>query len=313
MIRPLLVSAILFSFAYASSQPKAEVAFRIPERDLIPEGIAYDPVDKNFFLGSIQKSKVIRIALSGKITDFVTDGLLNVLGMKVHGRKLWVCNNTPEHDTTTFISNLHIFDLPTGKLFKKYTLNDGTKHLFNDVVISSAGTGYVTDSNGGAIYVVKQDSDTLEALVSRGGIRYPNGIALTPDEKKLVVSTGSGLGIVLIDIATRAITPLQSERFLLIGFDGLYRSKNSLIGIQNVTYPEAILEIRCNDTFTAVTEIRPKAISLPEFDTPTTGVLVGDYLYFIANSQLMQVTGGGGKIKDPAALKETVIMRVKVE
>src|SRR4051812_9537514 len=64
----------------------AEVAFTINEKDLIPEGIAYDPAQKEFYVGSILKRKIVRIDSSGRASDFTSegqDGLFKVLGMTV--------------------------------------------------------------------------------------------------------------------------------------------------------------------------------------------------------------------------------------
>lgn len=311
-----IVCALALVCQFVIAQTKPQIAFRISEKDLIPEGMTYDPVSREFFVGSIQKKKVVRISASGKVSDYkpsIAAGLFDVLGMTVKNEMLWVCNNSPEYDTTRFISCLHIFDLKKETLWKKYILNDGKKHLFNDVVVTNAGVGFVTDSDGGAVYRISPGSDTVETFLPPGSLRYPNGIALSSDEKKLFVSTGSGLGIVSVDLQSKVVTPLQNERFLLIGNDGLYRYKNSLIGVQNVTFPEAILQYRCNEDFTAIHEIIPRAVNLPEFDSPTTGVVVGDYFYFIANSQLLQLIGQKGQLKKPGELKETLIMRVSLE
>ena len=41
------------------------VAFRVDERDLIPEGLAHDPVTGDFFLGSLFKRKIVRVGRRG--------------------------------------------------------------------------------------------------------------------------------------------------------------------------------------------------------------------------------------------------------
>jgi DNA-binding beta-propeller fold protein YncE len=311
-----LFAFFLLASQLAFAQQKPEVVFRIPEKDLIPEGIAYDPVQKEFYLGSIQKKKIVRITSDGKVSDLIPSngsGLIEVLGMKVQNQKLWVCNNSPEYDSVERISSVHIFDLKTRKVWKRYTLKDGKRHLFNDVVITSGGVGYVTDSEGRGIYRISTNADTVETFIPPGTIAYPNGIALTPDEQKIIVCTGGGMGIISIDLQSKKIQSVAHEKFLLIGMDGLYRFNNSLIAIQNVTFPESILELKCNADFTAVEKIIPRAVNIPEFDSPTTGVIVDNYLYFIANSQLLQIIGNKGQIKKPAELKETLIMRLKMD
>src|ERR1700722_3213765 len=50
------------------------VAYTLRERDLAPEGIAYDPVDKSFYVSSISKHKIVRLAPDGSVTDFKSSG-----------------------------------------------------------------------------------------------------------------------------------------------------------------------------------------------------------------------------------------------
>ena len=63
MFTPSFVPSLLLSIAAfgqaAAADHRSELAFRIPERDLFPEGIAYDPVSDTFFLGSVRKRKNI--------------------------------------------------------------------------------------------------------------------------------------------------------------------------------------------------------------------------------------------------------------
>ena len=50
--------------------PDAPVAFRLKDPKLIPEGIAYDPTNKRFFLGSIAQHKIIVTDAKGEAHDF---------------------------------------------------------------------------------------------------------------------------------------------------------------------------------------------------------------------------------------------------
>jgi hypothetical protein len=152
----------------------------------------------------------------------------------------------------------------------------------------------------------------VEEFIAPGGLGYPNGITATPDETKILVVTGSALGIVSIDLQTKKISPVLHPRFMLIGFDGLYLYKNQLIGIQNNIYPEAVMRLNPTRDFGGFSSMEFLASNHPQFDTPTTGVLAGDYFYFISNSQLFQIIGNRGVIKNPATLKETIIMKIKL-
>jgi hypothetical protein len=297
------------------AQKKPQIVAVVKEKDIIPEGIAYDEKSKTIFLSSIHKNKILLISPEGFIDDFVStgkDGIKQVLGMKVRDGQLWACNNTAEEDTVNREANLHVYDLASKKLIKRITIKDGTKHLFNDLYITRNGDAYVTDSDGAGIYLIKNGSDKAEPFIKGGTIPYPNGITATADEKKIIVSTGGGQGIVSIDLATKEIKSITHAHYFIIGADGLYRYKNKLISVQNVTFPEGIVEMELSDDNKTITNIKHLVVGIPEFDTPTTGVIVGDEFYFIANSQLFQLIGNKGRIKNPEKLRETTIMKISL-
>lgn len=316
MNKHALLVSLLFVCHFVFAQKKAETAFVLEERDLIPEGIAYDPAEKAFYLSSIYKKKIVKIAPDGKVSDLIasgTDEIEQVLGMKVDARGLlWVCNNTPEHDTVRRISNVHVYDLHTKKMVKRFKLEDDNHHLFNDLYITKTGDVYVTDTNAGMLWVVRKDSKTLEEFTKRGTVAFANGITATPDEKFLIVSTGSNQGVVRVDIATKHISSIPNDRYMIMGYDGLYQYNNTLIGVQNTFFPESIQKVTLNASSDRAEKIDFLCERDAKFNTPTTGVIVGDQFYFIANSQLLQIIGNKGKIKDPASLEQTIIMKIKL-
>lgn len=311
----LLVSLLLFCH-FTFAQKKAETAFVLEERDLIPEGIAYDPAQKAFYLGSIYKRKIVRITSNGKTSDFISSGadeIEQVLGMKVDARGLlWACNNTPEYDTVRKISNVHVYDLRTKKMVKRFKLEDDNLHLFNDLYITKAGDVFVTDTHAGMLWVVRKDSNTLEEFTKSGSVPFANGITTTPDEKFLIVSTGGAQGVVRVDVTTKQISSIPNDRYMVMGYDGLYQYNNTLIGVQNTFFPESIQKVTLNASSDRAEKIDFLCERDAKFNAPTTGVIVGDEFYFIANSQLLQIIGSKGKIKDPASLEQTIIMKIKL-
>src|SRR6476661_3454181 len=50
---------------------RSEAAFTLPERDLLTEGIAYDPRAGTFFVGSVYHRKILRVDRSGRVTELV--------------------------------------------------------------------------------------------------------------------------------------------------------------------------------------------------------------------------------------------------
>jgi hypothetical protein len=65
-----------------------------------------------------------------------------------------------------------------------------------------------------------------------------------------------------------------------------------------------------NATFDKIESARVLVANHTLFDIPTTGVIVNDWFYFIANSQMSNLEKG--KIIDPSRLKEVVIMKIKL-
>jgi hypothetical protein len=53
---------------------RSTTALLISERDVFPEGIAYDPVGKTFYVSSISKHKILAGSLDGSTKDFKASG-----------------------------------------------------------------------------------------------------------------------------------------------------------------------------------------------------------------------------------------------
>ncbi len=123
----------------------SEVAFTVKEKELIPEGIAYDPINERIFLSSIYKRKIISVGKDGKCNDFTTekqDGLLATLGMEVDPirENLWVCCIATGHmkdykPSDTVKAAVYKYNL-SGKLLKIYSSPKDEDHEFNDLVIN---------------------------------------------------------------------------------------------------------------------------------------------------------------------------------
>src|SRR5258708_10621413 len=73
----------------------SSIAFRIPQKDLITESIAYDPKTKSFFVSSVRKRKILRIDARGQVHDFVTHDLSATGGLAVDSerRVLWASSS----------------------------------------------------------------------------------------------------------------------------------------------------------------------------------------------------------------------------
>lgn len=300
----------------------SSVAFTIREKDLIPEGIAYDSVGGRFYVSSLHKAKIVSVDRAGRSRDFKRereDGLSGVLGMRVDARRriLWV--NTAvlpelkgyrkEEDGT---SALHKYDLRTGRLLKKYVLaNKPAPHLLNDIAINAAGELFITDSISSVVYRLRNGKDELEEFVRLKPYSYPNGITLSDDGRRLFVAHGEGIS--LIEVSTGKVSALAAAPGIsMFGIDGLYYYRNSLIGVQNFSGdPLRVVRFHLGPGGQRVERARVMEANNPLFNIPTTGAVAGSSFYFIANSQLRSFDAQGN-IFPPENLSDVVILRTKL-
>ncbi len=292
---------------------RSQAGFVIRDRGFIPEGIAYDPVTKSFFVGSMAQRKIVRVDAKGLAKDFTQpgqDSLWAVLGMRVDvpRRLLWACSANFQ----TGRSGLFAYDLKTGKLARKYVLADTTtKHLLNDLALLENGALYVTDSEGGTVYTLDSAQDQLVVYNPQLRLIYPNGITHLPEGRLLYVAHYAGISV--IDLTTQETKPLAApETIPLFGIDGLYFHENTLIGVQNGIEADRIVRFTLGDGGRSVTAIRVLENNHPGFNIPTTGVLAGKSFYYITNSQLRNLQPDGS-LRDPEKLKDVVVLQIRLQ
>lgn len=300
---------------------RSSVAFTIPQRDLIPEGIAWDEQTGDFFVSSIHLRKVVRVTPDGRSSDFVhegQDGLFGTLGLKVDVRRrlLWVISNAAREmtgyaDALDGQSSILAYDLRTGKLATK--IDFGNAHdpsLLNDLALLDDGSVVVTDSDGGGIMRVRLGSDTIETWIPAQTFTFPNGIAFAQGEPFVYVADFRGLS--RIDLRSRTITPLTVAGETLGGIDGLTSYHGDLIGIQNGFGQPRVVRVSLNDARDTVTGIEVIESDNPRFDEPTTGVVVNGALYFMANPQL-RAFDDNHRIWPRERLRDVVVLRLPLD
>jgi hypothetical protein len=280
----------------------------VPEKDLFPENIAYDPVTKTFFLGSTFKNEIVRCNQQGVCEPFVAphqEGLGYVLGLKIHqpSETLWATSNTDSG------ASLRHYNLASGELIQSYPLSGA--HLFNDLVVSSRGEVFVTDTKEGTVYKLSDENGRLQRLAPSHVFTAANGIALSPDERTLLVAS-FGDGVAAIDLASQSLKPVSHPADICLAYiDGLYALKRSLIAIQNGPMLPRIVRFTLSPGGNEIVAMTILERRNPLFDGITTGSVVGDQFYYIANSQLDKVADG--KIKAHVRLDPLRILAIHVQ
>lgn len=299
--------------------PHAPVAFTVDQRDLIPEGIAYDAKTDTFFLSSIRLRKVVAVGPDGVARDFATQGLMATLGLRVDPvrRLLWVASAyTPSmkdaHPDEKARSALHAVELDSGRERVHLPVGgDGRAHLLNDLAVGADGTVYATDSPAGEVLRLSPGASQLDVLVSAGALVYPNGITLSDDGRTLFIADfEQGLSALRLDTG-KLTTVSHPAGVSTHGFDGLYFHGGALIGVENGSGPGRVMRLVLAPTLDRVVRTEVLEAAHPLANIPTTGALARGALYLIANSQLHAFRGERPPARDQ--LEPVHVVRVPLK
>jgi sugar lactone lactonase YvrE len=272
---------------------QARPAFTLPQKDLIPEGVAHDPKTGAFFVSSVRRRKIVRVASDGTASDLVAegqDGLLSVLGSAVDAprRALWAASQaTPqmagfrqEEAGRSFLAEL---DLDSGRLRRTVAAPEGGR--LADISVGADGAVFAADPESGRVYGLDRDAKALRTIVEKGSLRSAQGIAIAPGGQTLYVADYAR-GVARVRVADGSVSWLTAPPDTpLTGIDGLVLANGWLVAIQNGLTPHRVIGLRLDPAGQAVTESRVLERAHRAFDEPTLGVVVGSDLYFVANSQ----------------------------
>jgi hypothetical protein len=152
------------------------------------------------------------------------------------------------------------------------------------------------------------DHDGIEPLPA-DTVPQANGIAVSSDDRVLFVA--GWLGVARVGIASRRVKMLSKPRSISdAGLDGMYFYKGSLVGIQNPDlHPGRVMRYSLNSAMDQIERAEVLESYNPLFEVPTTGTLVEDSLYFMANTQVDKLTARGTM---PPSEKLTDLVVVKL-
>ena len=273
---------------------QARLVYVTTEKDLVPEGLAYDSARNVFYLSSLNLRKIVKIpgntvikapakgAIPQKSSDFVPGDrykLLPVLGIRIDPTDGSVWSNSCLDEGKAEL--LH-FDAQ-GMLLGRYASQEPGKHCFNDLVVLPTGEIFLTDTLANKLLEFQPKTQAFSEVKVSRELLEPNGIVLSGDSQFLYFA--DQLGVQRVDLKTRESVEVDAgAHSTLAGVDGLYWHKGSLIAIQNgIGTPRVAAFQLSNDgahvSKTTILEYRSNLCVLP-----TTGALREDDFYYIVNS-----------------------------
>ena len=303
---------------------RSDTAFVLDDPDFVPEGIAYDPVDRAFHVGSLHRRSVVRVDRAGRQTTFLApgrDGLGQVLGMHVDAarRRLWLATLVLDSLAPRHYSGvrgwafLHSYELPHGRLVSRHPAPDSSiAHLLNDMVVTRAGDVYVTDTEAHAVYHLAPGAATLSRVQGPTDLfHYPNGIALDSSGRRLYVAHYEGISVAHMDGGVPPSFRMMSRPAGVTGggIDGLYACPNRLLAVQGLAGFQQVTAFELSADGGAIEDVSALERQHPVHDWATTGALVDGDLYYIANAQLRRLAPNGA-LSPPAKPGRSVVLRL---
>jgi sugar lactone lactonase YvrE len=285
----------------------------IAERDLVPEGTAWDGATRSVLVGSLNKYKIVAIGPDGSMSDRVAPGaggLRSVVGIHVDSARgiLWAASNrrydTPADSTP---SALFAFDARTGAFKSRLAAPGLGRHFLNDVTTGPDGTVYVTDTEAGRVWHAPPGATELRELTALGRVLAPNGITISTDGRVLFVADADHIRAFEIRSGStwRLATP---DSVNVASIDGLAFADGALIAHHPLAFWR-IARYPLDPTWRRIEGRLLLEANTPDGRTSTTGEVVGDNYVYIGNSQIDRMNA---RTTDAATMEPIRIYRVRL-
>ena len=283
----------------------------VPTQHRLIEGVAFDPVRRRLFVGSVVDRRLLVQDPQGWSPVPIAN-LGGVFGLAVDAerRLLWLATGPaePVPDAETAFAGLvaiHLDRLTEARRIAMPGVQPG------DVTLGSDGSLYVSDGMSGVIHVCRPGCTAAQMLVAPGRLRSPQGMALWPDGRQLIVADYAQ-GLFRIDLASGAAEPIRpADPAMLEGIDGFVLHRGQLIAIQNGSLPRRIIAISLDRDARAIASIEVLERAHSEWGEPTLGTMDGDRLIYVADAQWERF-GAGGALQGEGGLRPTAIRALPI-
>jgi len=146
-------------------------------------------------------------------------------------------------------------------------------------------------------------------VVPPGGLRGSNGIAVSPDAKRLYVAHSTGIAVV--ELADGTLARVENRtRENIAAIDGLYMWHGQLIGVENVTNPGRVIAMTLSSDGAAITRVQTLVshhhTALQE---PTTGAPTAHGFFLLAATGVSHYNRDG-VIEHPDSVPPPTVIRI---
>lgn len=299
---------------------EGRVAFTVQDGPELLESIAFSRLMDRFLMGSLKTGQIVAVDRSGKSSVLIEPDEQNklqsvtALAVTADGKTLYATTAatgalpgaTP---TDAAHAALVQFELPSGKLLRRHALPfDGQPQLPASLVIAPDGSVFVADAARPQIHRLRDGK--LERIVAAPGLTSLRGITVSKDGQRLFVADHE-LGLIGMAVGGKELFQLSAGHHNLSGIEGLAWHGEHLYAIQNAFPPARVVRIVAAQGGAELKGIQPLEANRTPLSMPTVGVVVGEELYFIANSQ-RDLYGPGGRIAEGETAEPRRIWRTSL-
>ena len=252
-----------------------------------PEGVAWDGRSQTFFVGTVGTGTIYRASLPDTtLRPFITPDpggpADSAVGMKVSGGNLFVAGGAT--------GSIYVYQISSGALLARFETGPGG--FLNDLVVTSKGDVYVTDSFRPKLWhlspaMVKARSGVPGSIDVAPEIAYTanqfnlNGIVARRGGQELVVVSTFSKSLFRIDIdpantAARTITKIDAPD---LAGDGLLIDRGQLLVVTGGPAAVTVLNLSGRDSRARVDRV----LTDPSLRGPSTIARAGDR-YLVVNA-----------------------------
>ena len=200
------------------------------------------------------------------------------------------------------------FDVDTGRLLRRVDV-PAAKQL-NDVTVALGGRVFASDSASGAVFEIPAHRGRRACWCPRARSAAANGLAASPDAKRLYVAHSTGVAVVDIDTGAGEARRRRRRARTWPAIDGLYEWQGGLVGVQNVTTPGRVIFMDLSPDGSTITRVRTLlSHHHPALDEPTTGAPTDTGFYLLAATGVARFNRKG-KIDDPDTVPKPIVLKV---
>jgi hypothetical protein len=168
----------------------------------------------------------------------------------------------------------------------------------------------VTDTVAQQVYRFDRAAHSFTPMDLPRPLFYPNGIALSADERQLYIA--DLMGVIEVDMRSNAAADvIPGPHNTLAGNDGLYWYQGSLLGVQYGTGTFRVMRWQLSPDGRRVTASQVLEYRTALVKDPTTGAIDRGKFYYIANTGIDNLEND--QIVDPKKLEPVHIAVLELE